>query len=142
MMTIAHINIVGDRSHRINHFHLIIKLHSFLRIVTKANSFSNIKFAFIGLLQSHQNLQKGRFPGSVISNYSHLLIAGEDIREIVENHSVAKTFIEMIGFENLLSYIRSLHIELYIAIVDMLFGHFLQIVESLFAITSLMTSGL
>ena len=65
--------------HHVNHLHLLVKLQSLLRIVTEAHGLAYVKRSLVGLLLAHQNLDEGRFSGTVVSHDTHLFVACEDV---------------------------------------------------------------
>ena len=75
----------GNILYHVNHFHLLVKLESVLRVITETNRFTNIHRTAIRLYLSHQYFDESRFAGSVVSHNPHLLITGKDIGEIIQN---------------------------------------------------------
>src|SRR3712207_7873150 len=55
---------------RSDHLHLFVEFHPFLRVVTETDGFSDVHRTAVGLHLPHQNLDKGRFPRSVVDRKS------------------------------------------------------------------------
>ena len=74
----------GNILHHINDLHLFIKLQAILRVITEAHRLTNINCSAVCLYFSHQDFDKSRFTGTIISHNTHLFITGKDIREIFQ----------------------------------------------------------
>ena len=110
MTTSAKVNIFGYIPDDINYFHLIVKFHSILREITKTNSLANHDFSAVWLNLTKQNLDKCRFSGSVISNYTQLLIPGKIIEKIIQNNLIRpETLANVVCFKYFISDISRLH---------------------------------
>lgn len=101
LLAVAQLNDLCNICNHIDHFHLFIKLKSFLRIITEPYRLTDIKRTAVRLLNAHQNLDERRFSRSVISHNTHLLIAGKDVGEIIQDLQIAETLVKMICFKNL-----------------------------------------
>ena len=134
-------NLRNVRNH-VDDLHLLVKLQSLLRIISEPDRLTDIQGTLIRFLQSHQNLDERRFTRSVVSHDTHLFVAREDVREILQNLQVAKTLVQMVRFENLGTDICRLHVQLHLMVVHPLLRHLLQVVKRLFPVARLMPSGL
>ena len=85
LLSISQFDDFGNILYHVNHFHLLVKLESVLRVITETNRFTNIHRTAIRLYLSHQYFDESRFAGSVVSHNPHLLITGKDIGEIIQN---------------------------------------------------------
>ena len=141
-LAVAQFDDFGNVADYIDHLHLFVKLKSVLRIVTEANCLTNIQCATVWFHQSHQYLDKGRFSGTVVTDNTHLLVTGKDIREIIQYFQITKRLTQVVGLEYLVADVRSLHIEFDVGIVKTLLCHLLQFIESIFAITRLVSACL
>ena len=86
-------------------------------------------------------LMKVDFPVPLFPHDAHLLIAGEDVGEIIQYLQVAKGLIEVVCLEYLAANIGCLYIQLYIIVIETLLGYLLQFIKSIFPVTCLMPSG-
>ena len=139
----AHVDIVGNVAHHINHLLLVVKCHAFLREIAEAHGLSNVKASVVGLFQSEQHLDKGGFSCAVVAHDAHLLIAGKIVVEILENDIVFTPCLrDILTLEYLAADINIARLEPHLPLFDALFGRFLQFVESLLAVSCLVASGL
>ena len=131
-----------DVLHHIDDFHLLIKLQTLLRIIAETDGFADVQRTTIRQLLSHQYLDEGGLSRTVIPHDAHLLIAGEDVGEIIQYLQVAKGLIEVVCLKYLAADIGCLYIQLYIVVIETLLGYLLQFIKSVFPVTCLMPSGL
>ena len=139
---VAQVNDFGNVPHDIYHLHLLVKLQSLLRIVAEADGLAHIEGAAVRLLQAHQDFDERGFPGAVVADDAHLLVAGEDVREMIQDADIPVCLAEVVRLEYLVADVSGFHLQAHFVIVHALLGHFLQFIESLLAIARLVSTGL
>ena len=142
LLAVAQFYDFGNVLHYINHFHLLVKLQAVLRVVTEADRLANVQRTAVCLLQPHQYLDEGRLARTVIPYDTHLFVTGEDVGEIIQNLQVTKGFVQMVCFEYLAAYVRSLDIQFDVVVVETLLSHLLQLVKGILPIACLVPAGL
>ena len=142
LLAVAQFYDFGNVLHYINHFHLLVKLQAVLRVVTEADRLANVQRTAVCLLQPHQYLDEGRLARTIVPNDTHFFVTGEDVGEIIQNLQVTKGFVQMVCFEYLAAYVRSLDIQFDVVVVETLLSHLLQLVKGILPITRLVSAGL
>ena len=113
-----------------------------MRVVAETHCLTYVQRTAVGFFQSHQNLDEGGFTRTVVAHDTHLLVAGKDVGEIIQNLQVAEAFAQVVGLENLGADVRSLDIQFHIRVVRALLGHLLQFIEGFFAVTGFVAACL
>ena len=132
----------GNVLHHVDDLHLLVELKPILRVVAETDGLADVQRTAVGLHQPHQYLDEGRFARSVVAHDTHLLVAGEDVGEIVQYLQVAESLAQVVGLEYLVADVGSLDVELHVGVVEALLGHLLQFVEGLLAVAGLVAAGL
>ena len=100
-LAVAQLYHFSNVRYHVYHLHLLVELQSVLRIIPETYRFADIECTAVRFLQSHQNLDERRLSGTVVSNDTHFLVTGKDIREVIQNLYIAEALAQMVGLENL-----------------------------------------
>ena len=141
-LSVAQVYIFGNILYDIDHLHLFVKLQAILTVIAETNSFAHIEASAIRFHFPHQHFNKGRLPGTIVTDNTHLLETGKNIIEIFYDFNIAKAFRHMLRFKYLRSDIGSFHIQIHISVIPLLLGFLLQFIKSIDTIFSLRSTGL
>ena len=83
MLSSSVVDVFGNVGYHVYHALLLVKLHSVLREISKAHSFSDVESSAVWLHLSKQHLDEGRLSRAVVAYNSHLLKALEVVVEVL-----------------------------------------------------------
>ena len=146
VLAITQVDVVGYLRDDIYDFLVLSELQSLLGEITKANRLTDVELAGIGLYLAQQQFDECRFAGTVVAHDAHLLEAGEVIVEVIQDNLLLATVIEglahILALEYLASDIDGGSLQAYLTLLDSLLGHFLQLIEGILSISSLVSTSL
>ena len=141
-LPIAHIDHFGYVAHHVNHLGIVAELYAVLTVVAEAHRLAYVEMSLVGCQLAQQELDEGGFARAVIACDAHLLIAGETVVEVFQNGFLSECFRHVLCHEYLRADVSVAHFQAHLLLVDSALCHFLQLVESLFAIACLVASCL
>ena len=148
MLPAPHVDILCDVAHHIDDLLVFIEVQSFLREIAEAYGIANIELTLVDGFQSEQHLDECRLACAVVAHDAHLLVTREVVIEILQDDDVAAVpffsvcFRHILALENLRPDVDVARLQPELSLFDALFGHTLQFVESFFARTGFMSTGL
>ena len=89
-----------------------------MAVITKSYGLAYVKATTVGCYFANEHFDKGRFAGAVLSNDTHLFVAGKIVVEIVEYLEVVERLAYILCLENFRTYIGRFYIEFYGAIFN------------------------
>ena len=133
----------GNLTHGIDNLLRLVKSgHALLAVIAPADSLADVEAARVRLHQAEQQLDECRFARAVVADYADLLIAGEGIVPVAENHLVAESLGDMPRIENLRADVARLHLQGDIARGEVHAALVLELMEIVYAVLRLRAARL
>ena len=92
VLATAHVDILRDILHHVDHLLLLVKLQALLREVAKPHRVANVEATTVRWHHTQQHLDKRRLTRTVVAHDTHLLKSREVIVKILQDNSVFKSF--------------------------------------------------
>ena len=142
MGLLVKLDILCHIAHGVDHALALVECHALLAVVAKAHRLAQLKRAAVARHLAQQQLDEGGLAHAVVTHDAQLLVAREGVLKVVEDHLVAIALAHMVGGEDFLAYVGTVHVQAHVALVAIAACTLLQVVEGVDAVLRLVLARL